>query len=123
MKGKSRMSKAAISVLVFGIYLALTGLGFLLAPNMMLGLFGFPATTEVWIRVVAMLLLILAYYYIRAARSEMTGFFRLTVHHRASVIVFFVVFVILGLAQPMLIGFGVVDLLGAIWTALALRKT
>ncbi len=27
-----------------------------------------------------------------------------------------------GLASPMLILFGVVDLLGAIWTALALRK-
>ena len=117
------MSKAAISVLVFAIYLALIGLGFLLVPNTLLGLFGFPDTTEVWIRVMAMLLLILVYYYIRAVRSEMTGFFRFTVHARASVIVFFVVFVVLGLAQPMLIGFGVVDLLGAIWTALALRKS
>jgi hypothetical protein len=117
------VSKAAISLFVFAIYLVLIGLGFLLAPNLMLGLFGFPATTEPWIRVMAMLLLILAYYYIRAARNEMTGFLRFTVHARASVIVFFVVFVVLGLAQPMLIGFGVIDLLGAIWTALALRKT
>jgi hypothetical protein len=117
------VSKAAISVLVFGIYLVLIGLGFLLAPNMVLGLFGFPSTTEPWIRVMAMLLLILAYYYIQAARNEMTGFFRFTVHGRAAVIVFFVAFVAFGLAQPMLIGFGVVDLLAAIWTALALRRT
>ena len=116
------MSKAANSVFVFGIYLIVIGLGFLLAPNMVLGLFGFPATTEPWIRVMAMLLLILAYYYIQAARKEMTVFFRFTVHGRASVIVFFIVFVAFGLAQPMLIGFGVVDLAAAIWTALALRN-
>ncbi len=115
------MSKAATSVLVFGVYLIVIGLGFLLVPNMFLGLFGFPTTTEPWIRVMAVLLLILAYYYIQAARNEMTGFFRLTVHGRASVIVFFAAFVALGLAQPMLIMFGAVDLLGAIWTASTLR--
>jgi hypothetical protein len=123
MKGEARMSKAAISILVFGIYLVLIGLGFLLAPNLVLGLFGFPATTEPWIRVVAVLVLILAYYYIQVARNEMIGFLRFTVHARAAVIVFFVAFVIFGLAQPMLIGFGVVDLLGALWTAWALRQT
>jgi hypothetical protein len=116
------MSKAAKSVLVFGIYLIVIGLGFLLIPNTMLGLFGIPATTEPWIRVVAMLLLILAYYYIQAARKELTDFLRLTVYGRASVIVFFIAFVVLGLAEPVLIGFGVVDLAAAIWTALALRS-
>ena len=117
------MSKAATSILVFGIYLVVIGLGFLVAPNMPLGLFGFPATTEPWIRVVGMLLLILAYYYIQSARNEITDFFRYTVHGRASVIVVFAVMVLLGLAQPMLIMFGVVDLLAAIWTASALRAS
>ena len=115
------MSKAATSVLVFGIYLILIGFGFLVAPNMPLGLFGFPATIEPWIRVVGLLLLILAYYYIQTARNEMTDFFRYTVHGRSAVIVVFAVMVLLGLAQPMLIVFGVVDLLAAIWTASALR--
>ena len=115
------MSKAANSLLVFGIYLIVIGLGFLVAPNMPLNLLGFPTTSEPWIRVVGMLLLILAYYYIQAARSEMTEFFRFTVNGRASVIVFFAAFVALGLAQPMLIMFGVVDLVAAIWTARALK--
>ena len=47
---------------------------------------------------------------------------RLTVHGRASVIVFFIALVVLGLAEPVLIVFGIVDLLAAIWTALALRS-
>ena len=117
------MSKAAISLLVFGIYLVLNGLGFLLVPNLTLEMLGFPAVTEPWARIVAMLTLILAYLYIQAARHELTEFFRFTVHARASVILFVVAFVALGLAQPMMIGFGVIDLLGAIWTALALRNT
>ena len=117
------MSKAAKSILVFGIYLVVIGLGFLVAPNTPLALFGLPTTNEPWIRVVGLLLLILAYYYVQTARSEMQPFFRWTVHTRPLVLVCFIVFVALGLAQPMLIGFGVVDLLGAIWTGLALRSS
>ena len=116
------MSKAATSLLVFGIYVIVTGLVFLLAPNLPLGLLGVPATTEPWIRVMAVVLLIVAYYYIQAARNEMTGFIRLTVHGRAAALVFFVALVALGLAHPTLIMFGVIDVLGAIWTALALRS-
>ena len=116
------MSKSATSVLVFGIYLVVIGLGFLLIPNTVLGLFGMPTTTEPWIRVVAMLLLILAYYYIQTARNEDKAFFRFSVHGRASVIVFFAAFVLLNIAPATLIMFGVVDLLATIWTALALRS-
>jgi hypothetical protein len=48
--------------------------------------------------------------------------FRLTVYACSSVIVFFAAFVLLGFANAPLILFGVVDLLGAIWTGLALRS-
>jgi len=117
------MSSSARSVFVFGIYLLLIGLGFLIVPNTMLGLFGIPATSEPWIRVVGMLLLLLAFYYTQAARVELTDFFRWTVPARASVIVFFAAFVLLGYAPAALIMFGVVDLLGAIWTWLSLRSS
>ena len=117
------MSKSATTVFVFGIYLIVIGLAFLVTPNLALELFGFPTTSEPWIRVMAMLLLLLAYYYIQAARGEMTGFFRLTVHARTAVILFFIVFVVLDLAQPTLLLFGLVDLLAAIWTAWTLRTT
>jgi hypothetical protein len=52
----------------------------------------------------------------------MTDFFRWTVYLRSTVIIFFAVFVLLGIASPPLIMFGVVDLLGAIWTGLAFKK-
>jgi hypothetical protein len=117
------MSKAARSLFVFGIYLIVIGLGFLIIPNTVLPIFGFPDTSEPWIRVMAMLLLFLAYYYIQASRNEMTVFIRYTVYVRASVILFFVAFVLLGLAKPMLLLFAVVDLIAALWTWASLRPS
>ena len=117
------MSKGAKSLFVFGIYMVVLGITLLVVPNVLLALFGLPATNEVWIRVVGMLVCLLAFYYIQAARNELSAFFQWTVYTRASVIVFFIVFVVLGLAKPALILFGGVDLLGAIWTALALHSS
>ncbi|MFA6168011.1 MAG: hypothetical protein WC700_15420 [Gemmatimonadaceae bacterium] len=115
------MSNSARSVLAFGWYLV--GLGGLLVavPNTLLGLFFLPSTSEVWLRVVGVLVLILAFYYIQAARHGLTALFQWTVYGRASVIVFFTAFVLLGFVEPPLILFGVVDLLGATWTHFALR--
>lgn len=115
------MSNSARSVFVFGLYLLVLGIVLLVAPNFLLGMFFLPSTSEVWIRVVGMLVLLLGFYYTQAARKEMTDFFRWTVYVRSTVIVFFTVFVLLGLASPPLILFGAVDLLGAVWTGLALR--
>ena len=116
------MSRAAFSVWVFSLYLFALGAVLLAVPNVLLSLFRIPPTTEVWIRVVGTLVALLGYYYSRAARREIREFFSWTVHARVSVLVFFVVFVLLGLAPPVLIVFGVVDAVAACWTALALRS-
>ncbi|HEX6747631.1 MAG TPA: hypothetical protein VF092_10110 [Longimicrobium sp.] len=115
------MSKPARTMFVFGIYLALLGLTLVAVPNLLLGAFGFPPTQEVWIRVVGMLVFILAFYYLEAARHEWEGFTRLSVPARMSVIVFFGVFVLAGLVSPMLLLFAVVDFAAAAWTHFALR--
>ncbi len=115
------MSKAANSVFYFGLYLALLGIVLLANPNFLLNQFSIPETNEVWIRVVGMLVLFLAVYYTQTARMEMTGFFWLTVYARAFVILFFTAFVLMELVKPVLILFGAVDFLGAVWTWCALR--
>ena len=122
-KGEEEMSYSAKTVFVFGIYLVVLGITLIAAPNLLLAAFGFPATNEVWIRVVGMLVLILAFYYTQAARKALTVFFQWTVYARASVFVFFLALVVLGLTKAALILFGAVDLLGAIWTGLALRSS
>lgn len=117
------MSNPAKSVYFFGLYLLGLGAILLVIPNMLLAVFGLPPTGETWIRVAGMLVLFLGIYYAVLARGESTLFFRLTVYLRSSVIVFFTAFVLLSIASPPLILFGAVDLLGAIWTGLALRQS
>ena len=115
------MSRAAVSVFVFGIYLLVVGALLVSVPNAFLGLSGLPPTTEVWVRVVGVLVLCLGTYYTLAARAGIRDFLRWTVPVRAGVMVFFTVFVVLRLVAPPLLVFGAVDLAGAVWTALALR--
>lgn len=117
------MSKAARSLFVFSLYLFVLGLVILIIPNTLLGVFGLPPTQEVWIRLVGMMLLILVPYYMQAVRHELLPIIQLSVYVRASVILFFVALVSLGLASPLLILFGVVDLAGATWTWFALRSS
>lgn len=115
------MSPAAKSLFVFGIYILILSLLLITVPNFFLGLVGFPPTSEVWIRVAGMLLLFVSFYDIQAARAGLTQFLRWSVYTRVTVVFFFAAFVLLGYVGPLLVLLGVVDLLGAIWTALALR--
>ncbi len=117
------MSKSARSIFIFGLYLGVLGVILLVIPNFLLGIFQFPSTNEVWIRVVGMLVFLLGGYYILAAQKEVTDFFQWTVYLRSTVILFFIAFVLLDYASPLLILFGVIDLLGAIWTGLLLRAS
>jgi hypothetical protein len=116
------MSASARSLFVFAVYVALLGATLLVAPNALLALFAYPTTGEVWIRVLGMLMVLLAFYYVQAARKELTDLIRWSVYTRGSVILFLIAFVGLGFARPILILFGVVDLAGAIWTEAALRS-
>lgn len=116
------MSKTARSVFTFGVYLLLTGATLVLVPNLLLRTFTLAETHEVWIRVVGMLVMLIGFYYVQMSRTESTEFFRLSVYTRTAVIVFFTVFVLLGLVGAPLIAFGLVDLAGALWTWSSLRQ-
>jgi len=115
------MTPAARSVRVFAVYLGLLAVALLFAPNVLLRAFGLPATTEVWIRVVGMLVALLAVYHWTAAAADLTPFFRATVLCRLTVPIFFLIFVTAGWARWPLVLFGGADALGAVWTWWALR--
>jgi|ERR1035437_1348979 hypothetical protein len=116
------MSRPARSVFAFGMYLVAVGLALVALPNPLLALLRFPTTHEIWPRVVGVVALVLAYYYLQAARHELTAFFSWTVRARAAVFVAFAAFVLLGLAPAPLALLGTVDLAAATWTAMALRS-
>lgn len=110
------MSKSARSVFIFSIYMFGLGSIMVLFPNFLLNIFQVPETKEVWIRVAGMLVLILGFYYFQASRNDIKVFFKWTVYARTSVMLFFIGFVIFGLAPPILILFGIVDAAAAYWT-------
>lgn len=116
------MSKAALSLKYFAIYLMLLGLALVLIPNLLLTLFHIPPTTEVWVRVVGVLAFNIGVYYWYAARSESRELFLASVYTRALVLASFATFAALQLAEPVLALFGAVDFLGGLWTLAMLRQ-
>lgn len=116
------MSRSALSVFVFSIYLYVFGFMLIVIPDTLLRIFKFPDADGLWIRIVGMLMIILGFYYSHAARSELRAFFVWTVIARTSVLLFFVAFVIAGFAPTTLILFGVIEFAAAMWTLLAMRS-
>lgn len=117
------MNSAAKSVFVFGLYLVVVGLGLLAAPNSFLRPLGFPPVADPsWLRVLGVLTLVIAAYYLLAARANLTAFFRWTVFVRGGVFVVFGALVLLKLAPAPLALLGAMDLAAALWTVLALRS-
>ncbi|HEY0680463.1 MAG TPA: hypothetical protein VGD17_19410 [Chitinophagaceae bacterium] len=116
------MNDTAKSVMYFGFYLYLVGLALVFIPNVLLGVLRIEETREVWLRVAGVLTICIAYYYHRMGAGNNIHFAKLTIPTRVFVFLSFTVFAILDLVSPVIIGFGIVDLAGAMWTWSALRK-
>ena len=116
------MSRASLSIFVFGIYLVILGSVFILAPNSLLALAGLPATQEVWVHLVGFLLLVLSVYYLLAAKQNVKPFFTWTLYTRFGAIFFLLGFVAFGLIGPVALLFWLGALAGALWTYWALGK-
>ena len=111
-----RLRSPAVSVTVFGLYLIGLAVVLMAIPNALFAIFGIASTHEVWIRVAGMLAGLIGFLYVRYARHGDRPFFELTVQLRASVIVFFLAFVVLASAPWQLLLFGAIDLVAAGWT-------
>jgi hypothetical protein len=115
------MSRAAVSVAVFGSYLVVLGLLLVAAPNLVLDPFGFPPAREPWVHVLGCVVTTLGAYYLAAARQEVTPLFRWSVWGRTAVFLAFGALVATGVAPPVLTLFGATDLAAGLWTHVALR--
>ena len=116
------MSAAAKTVYYFSFYLYAVGLTLIFFPNFLLKTVGIPETNEVWIRIVGVLAFVIGYYYHNNAADNNLLFCRLTVRARFFVFICFLTFVLLEFVSPMLLLFGAVDAVSALWTWSALRK-
>jgi hypothetical protein len=68
----------AASCKVFGVYVILTGINLMIAPNLLLGTLGVPPTNEVWLRVVWVLGFVLVYYHWACGVANSRAFFKAT---------------------------------------------
>jgi hypothetical protein len=115
------MSKAAFTIKASCVYILALGLALVLVPNLVLSVLRMPPTSEVWIRVLGVVIVNIGIFFWVAARTESAALFRTSVVVRPLALLWFGAFVLLGLAPTMLLLFGVIEAAGALWTWLALR--
>ena len=116
------MTRAGKSIFYFGFWVLACGIGLMFFPGFCLELVGLGLNDYITVRLFGMVLLYLAVYYFIAGRNPaFRPLYKATVFTRSSALLIVIVFVLLGLAKPLVIGFVIVDALGALWTGLALR--
>ena len=116
------MSKTAFTIKASCCYILALGLGLVLVPNLVLATLRMPPTNDVWIRVLGVVAINIGIFFWVAARTDAVALFHVSVIVRPLVLVWFGAFVLLGLASPMLLVFGVIEALGALWTWLTMKS-
>ena len=115
------LSPAARTILYFSYYIWLAALFMLLSPQALLAPGSSPDTTA-WVRTMGAVLLILGLYYHVSARTEQRGFFQATVWGRWAALPLFGLLAALGWVPWVMAAGTLVDVVGAFWTAAALRR-
>lgn len=116
------MHPATPSIRYFGIYVVLVGIALIVMPGVVMSLLGIVPPSEIWIRVLGVLALVVGYYYLACASGEAIVFYRATVAGRFGFAGLLVVLVTLYAAPIQLLLFGLIDAAGAVWTSRCLRR-
>jgi hypothetical protein len=110
------MSKSAKTVQIFSFYLFIVGLELTFIPGFFTKTVQLPEAHEPYIRVVGILAFILGFYYYQSARNDLTPFLKATIGGRLIYFVGAIGLVLTQIAPPAFVVFGLIDLLGAVWT-------
>lgn len=116
------MTRAALSVYIYGLYL-LTGIGMplLLIPHFALGLFGLSAGDDMWIRFLGVYIAAMGGLYIASVLTRSHIMFRWTLPPRYVTAAFMCIMVAMSKAEPALLFFAALDALSASITWGAIR--
>ena len=114
--------KKSLSLTVQAIYVFITALQLIFVPNMLLGMFGFEPTSEIWIKVLGVVLIAFVLVYFGVILYGNKDLIRISIYSRLIVVVGFGLLVATGQAATPLILFAGIDLATAIWTWFELKK-
>ncbi len=115
------MTRTSKSLIGFGCYVACTGAALVVAPEATLDFLRTARTDEHWIRLLGMTAIVLGAYYIVAGRAEIAVMARASLWGRIAMATGFSLFVALGIAPVLLLGMAGNEMLGVLWTTLAMR--
>lgn len=115
------MSRARLSIIVYGAYLAGAGVVLALIPNVLMDLARIPEDHGFWVRVAGVLAFVLGIKGIYNSTAENAVFFRFDNLTRTIAGTFMVILVVLGIAPKIILLLAAVDYGGALWTELAIR--
>lgn len=115
------MTKSAKSLYYFGFYVLLTGITICVIPDNFMALLKLPEISTGWARAIGLLVIIIGSYDILSGRNNVKPLIKASIYLR---ILFFIGILVLFLSEQMpkeILPLGIIDLLGAIWTAFSLK--
>lgn len=115
------MTKSAKSLYYFGFYVLLTGIIICLIPDKFMSLLKLPEITNAWARVIGLLVIIIGSYDILNGRNNVKPLIKASIYLRILFFLGILVLYISGQMPTEILPLGIIDVLGAIWTALSLK--
>jgi len=115
------MTKPGKSLYYFGFYVLLTGLIICIMPAQFISLLKLPEISAAWARIIGLLVIIIGSYDILNGRNNVLPLIKASIYLR---LLFFIGVLLLFLTGQMpkeILPLGIIDLLGAIWTAFSLK--
>jgi hypothetical protein len=116
------MTPAARSLFIFGIYVFVVGVAFIVAPGPLMALLHLPPATVGWARVVGLLALVIGSYDAVAGRSGNAAHIRASIPVRIGFATGTALLVLFAQMPPLILLLGATDVAGAVWTTIALRS-
>ena len=118
------MKSVTNSLKVFGIYMMLIpGIGLMILPEFLLDFNGLSHDEHLWTaRVVGLLAFIIGAMQFTTAKYELAPLYKVTVALRYFAALFFTGLWITGEAETAILLFALVDMAGATWTMLTMKK-